>query len=520
MLHKYVAWCFLLSGASCLNVETTSAQHFNSLYNIVDSSNTLIGAGGGVNVIIRPDNSYFLTAYSIISASQKYELANLTVNQFGTNVISKHFVRGNSTLVDGVPGSLRKYMGGYLSPLSIYGFNVATGGYIQYDSIGNVILTRVYTDTLKYSEGPFYLSILPDSSFLICGERDSVGYKRAWGYVQHISATGQLLWMRTYNRDTANENRFTSIEELPNHNILVGGTIIVRFDTMSNSVIFSLPWMLLLDSSGNILKDTMYSTHYYHGAYVHGGNVFSDVNGGYFHWGGKDSTPAPFPQSINYAGNHPDYIAHLDSNFAIDWRVSFPVFNYVGYSGIRIIWQVIQTKDSGYLVMGDVAGAYVNGWLCKLNKNGQIKWEHFYYKDSTQQAYLVDAEERPTSGFVAVGWSKGCKTCSQDVWLLSVDSNGCELPGCSSGLAVPQEPVAAAFSLYPNPTTGAFTVESPAAGQLSLYNLQGQVVARYTIAQGKTSLSLPIVLTAGLYVGQYRSNDGQYIQTVRVIYQP
>ena len=284
---------------------------------------------------------------------------------------------------------------------------------------------------------------------------------------------------------------------------------------------FPHPWMLLLDSSGNKLRDTMYSDHDYPGCYLGSGNIFRDVNGGYFHWGAKDSTPTPYPQSPGYLGNFPTYVAHLDTNFKMQWRVSFPVFNYHNVTGVRVMLQVIQTKDSGYLAMGDVSSGYVNGWLYKLDKRGKTQWEHFYYKDSTQQGYLADAEERTNGGYVCVGWTKACPTCSQDVWLLSVDSNGCELPGCSNGLAVPGVPVAkAAFELYPNPTSGAFTVAASSEGVLNIYSLQGALVAHYAVINGRKEIQLPSSLAAGIYAGQYQSRDGKTLQTVRIIYQP
>jgi len=91
----------------------------------------------------------------------------------------------------------------------------------------------------------------------------------------------------------------------------------------------------------------MYSTQYYPGFYVDGGNVFSDKNGGYYHWGRKDSTLTPYPQAIDWNGNYPGYVAHLDTNFKMDWRCSYPNININGYSSIAGIFQCIQTKDGG-----------------------------------------------------------------------------------------------------------------------------------------------------------------------------
>ncbi len=146
------------------------------------------------------------------------------------------------------------------------------------------------------------------------------------------------LWS-AYQVDSLGNNRFTSIEALPNHNILVGGAYIWATTIQGFRFQFRRPWFLLLDSVGTILKETLYDS-----TYVGGGNMFADVNGGYYHWGGKDSLPRLYPNGITTQGNWPSYVAHLDSNFKLDWRVSFIHFP----ANFSDIWRVIQLKDSGY----------------------------------------------------------------------------------------------------------------------------------------------------------------------------
>jgi hypothetical protein len=276
-----------------------------------------------------------------------------------------------------------------------------------------------------------------------------------------------------------------------------------------------------MDSNANILKETIYSDHYYPGSFVGGGMVRPDVNGGYFHWGSKDSTPMPYPQSVQSMGNFPDYLAHLDEDFNMKWRVSFSFRGPTNYEGgIGRIWQAIQTRDYGYLVMGSLNGVHAKAWLVKLNRYGKIQWEHTYYKDSSSNGYLADVEERPEGGYVAVGFTQPCKTCRQDFWLLSVDSNGCEKPGCSITTAVPKESIAATLSIYPNPITDAFTVDAPKEGNLTIYNSQGKVMTSFHIQSGKQRFNFPTPWPSGLFIGRYTSRDGLINQSARLLYQP
>jgi hypothetical protein len=71
--------------------------------------------------------------------------------------------------------------------------------------------------------------------------------------------------------------------------------------------------------------------------------------------------------------------------------------------------------------------------------------------------------------------------------------------------------------LSPNPTSGAITVQAPAAGSFVVYNIVGQQVAAYKIASGATDVRLPAALADGVYMGVYKADDGGAQQMVRVV---
>jgi hypothetical protein len=71
-------------------------------------------------------------------------------------------------------------------------------------------------------------------------------------------------------------------------------------------------------------------------------------------------------------------------------------------------------------------------------------------------------------------------------------------------------------SLYPNPTTGTFTVEAHDAGTLSVYTLDGRELTKYEVNKGETSLTLPANLATGIYMCRYNGNDGSTVM-VRLI---
>jgi hypothetical protein len=143
--------------------------------------------------------------------------------------------------------------------------------------------------------------------------------------------------------------------------------------------------------------------------------------------------------------------------------------------------------------------------------------------DTTSVPYLVDAKERQDGSLILAGMGRHLLHPDgrlQDVWLLSIDSNGCETPGCSPTRVPPVIQPKAGFLVYPNPTTGTFTVRAPALGKAALYNYQGQLIENYKVMEGSNTFSLSPSVSSGIYLLRYQSADGQESQAVRIIYRP
>jgi Secretion system C-terminal sorting domain len=90
----------------------------------------------------------------------------------------------------------------------------------------------------------------------------------------------------------------------------------------------------------------------------------------------------------------------------------------------------------------------------------------------------------------------------------------------SSHGTVSKEKKATNFSAYPNPTSGAFTIVTSTSGEFTLFTLLGQQLGTYPILSGKTDIELPRNLASGIYLGRFRSNNGDTQKEIRVVYQP
>lgn len=388
-------------------------------------------------------------------------------------------------------------------------------GLLKIDLVSlDTVFTRLYTDTSSNYEAGEKVIMLPDSSFMICGERAyKTGAYPYTGLLYKADKNGNKIWRRTYDAAVSDLGTFLqSIQYLGGDTVLIGG---YARDYQESTVEFiNRPYFALLDTAGNVLHERFYSS-----GYRGGGNIYKDKNGGYYHWGNLDSLiDASQPMS---GLNHPGYVARLDDSFNFVW--TYVIYDTVPSPYHSNVKNILQLSDSNYLVMAshisnDVSG--IEAKVMKISKDGNLIWQHRFHVDTgAYDCYLVDAVERPDKGLLLVGEAKNAFNpvpWNQDFWLVGLDSNGCIEAGCSPTGVVQLPPKAAeGVKVYPNPTTGSITVSVPEQGRISVVNPQGQVVGAYKLQKGDNKITLATSLPAGLYLGAVQLAGGKK-ETVRI----
>ncbi|MES2703711.1 MAG: Ig-like domain-containing protein [Bacteroidota bacterium] len=77
----------------------------------------------------------------------------------------------------------------------------------------------------------------------------------------------------------------------------------------------------------------------------------------------------------------------------------------------------------------------------------------------------------------------------------------------------------ATISVFPNPTTGSFTVQTDEAGIFHLFTIDGKSITQYEVNIGSTTVALPQDLAAGVYMCRFNGNNGSTVM-VRLVYEP
>ncbi|CAL2094150.1 conserved protein of unknown function [Tenacibaculum sp. 190524A02b] len=142
--------------------------------------------------------------------------------------------------------------------------------------------------------------------------------------------------------------------------------------------------------------------------------------------------------SSNNAGNSDLWLTKLDSNGTLTWEKSF------GYSGVDFGTALIQTKDSGYLIVGELdvtsSGGLGNSkaskslhaggdfWAIKLNNKGEKEWSKYFGGNFTDTPQSVI--ETINGDFIIGGTSDSSDVDiknnqgTYDFWVVKIDKTG------------------------------------------------------------------------------------------------
>jgi len=170
MKQKRIKFTSLLLLTAAVNL--SYGQYINKLY---DNDST---SDWGVNVFVRPDNTYLIIGTGFSPGTDNWKLLNMIISNDGNTVISNHIIIKDSysSLYSGAEGA-GKYLngGGYITSFTIQypnsgtGYLYSSGGIIKYNDIGDTVFIKTYTDTSIHFDGMNACAILPDGDYIVGG---------------------------------------------------------------------------------------------------------------------------------------------------------------------------------------------------------------------------------------------------------------------------------------------------------------------------------------------------------------
>jgi hypothetical protein len=308
--------------------------------------------------------------------------------------------------------------GGYI--IGGGGINCGTGGGAiveKVDSLGNLTWSKTYSIGPN-SGGITSIKQTADGGFVAAGGAYKIGPSTGGGLVLKLDASGNLQWQRVVGPMGSVTAIFNAIQQTSDAGYVATGNyyinsshcqplqceggLVVKLDANGK-----VQWQQAINpgASASLFTDSIVQTS--DGGYAVAGAWF-----GYTQKGGL--------------------LVKLDSSGKIVWQNAYSGGSYYGVELGIVIYSVHQTADGGYFLAGDGEDKLVNDelvpWLGKVDSNGNLTWEYFYYQVYTTglplSEYFAGGDVAQDGGFVAAGWTEDYSNGLGLLFLVKTDSFG------------------------------------------------------------------------------------------------
>ena len=327
---------------------------------------------------------------------------------------------------------------------------------------------------------------------------DAIGSKI---FLLKADSIGNTQWIKIYGYGGSILNSGYSVTQTTDSGFAIGGfkytpghpetgdPIVIKTDSMGNQ-----KWMknlggpyldnkamLSLDYDGNILVGTTY------GDEMSGDDVFSRIN-----------------------------IIKLDNEGNILWNRKY------GESKLyNCLFNIRVLEDNSIIAVGTMPDVFPHtiGWLIKVNNNGDSLWyrEYDILHGYQSMNLLRDVIETSDNGFLSCGYAYPMQpdTGTQDVWVIKLDSIGCDTPGCDTTVAIPEiayKNTEDELYIYPNPASNILNIEYPITNDecrsiISIYDVFGRKAKEIKVPNGQQQLNVNVSnWHNGLYFAVLRNN--------------
>jgi hypothetical protein len=207
-------------------------------------------------------------------------------------------------------------------------------------------------------------------------------------------------------------------------------------------------------------------------------------------------------------------LVKIDLEGNLIWNKKYGLSTSDNISNIQLL------KNGDVIACGYVYNhAYLNaGWLFRFNADGDSLWyrEYFYYPDDPNYGfnYLYDVSPTADHGFIATGqtYTLSPPNDVQQMWVLKVDSVGCEIENCWVGVEEDGRTVGlyedkrCGLEVWPNPASSVLSAKCLGLSgcedcSLEIYDIFGREVLRIKVPDGQETLQLNITgYSPGVYI--------------------
>jgi len=237
-----------------------------------------------------------------------------------------------------------------------------------------------------------------DGGYIVAGTTESFCKKNHDLWILKLKGDGTVVWQKSYGGQYKDDARF--IHQTADHGYVVTG------NTWSFSKGKSDVWVLKLKFDGSIDWQKSYGGNGYDKAC----SIYQTSDGGYVITGITKSFGAQ---------DHDFWVLKLRSNGTIIWQKAFGGFHTDYGRSIQ------QTRDMSYVVAGwtrSFGGGDYDGWVLKLNPDGNIVWQKTYGGSGSDHANFI--QQTDDGGYIVTGWTDSFGKKNLDLWIFKLNPNG------------------------------------------------------------------------------------------------
>ena len=165
------------------------------------------------------------------------------------------------------------------------------------------------------------------------------------------------------------------------------------------------------------------------------------------------------------------------------------------------------TFDGNLIVSGWAYNDTITDWiyeglLYKFSQGGDSIWMRDYYHYHNQYDINRFYDVSPTSdnGYIAIGKARPDQGGSTNkMWIMKVDSMGCDTPGCATGVQVFEFPVLSneELKVWPNPAQDILNIEyrltnHELGSEIIVYDLFGRKVKEIRVPKDKQTMAIDV----------------------------
>lgn len=453
---------------------------------------TRIGGNGydyGYSIKQTLDNGYIVTG-STSSFGQGYtDVYLLKLDSMGQIKFQKAIGHGaNEVGKSVVQLSDSSYViVGYTNSIGFGGYDIYL---IKTDKNGNEIWHKTYGGSdwdFAYS-----LQATTDGGFIICGSTYSIGRGAADGYVIKTDANGDEQWHKTYGG--INDDEFKSVIQTNDGNYALTGYTKSYNDIDSGDV-----WTFRLDLNGDSLWCKFY-----------GGNR-NDFGNSVLQLQTNELLVSGGTQSFSSNGNTETLLV------SYNLTTGNQTYQYIDVSSQEEYYNAVSQGLNGVIANCGTTQNTVFGYDGLVDMySSTYSYVNFFSEGSTSTEEFFSITKTNDKGFIAAGKTNGYGAVLDDVFILKMDSVGAHTPNIAGINDLTKDEQ---FVIFPNPASDILNVrinnDQDENYTLTILDLSGQVIIQFAINTGTTIHEIKN-LSSGLYIIQLCNLDNRILSTSKI----